>query len=143
MIKQLLAILCLLIFLSCKKQDPLKPQPGINLPVWQGSQSLDTLFTGKWLIYQYATTPNGFPQPISDTLSILDNDTYIYAGQTPCNYALYPVVGSNKLVLSCTPWGSISGNVNTTSLQIKQINGIEFTNTFDLNQSVWLWIKGL
>jgi hypothetical protein len=134
-------LIALLSMAACSDKEEHVPQPQGGLPVWTGGQTQLPDISGKWIIYQYTTIPNGTPQLLSDTLDFIGSNLYTYAGQTPCNHSLYAVVGAYKLNLQCTPWGSISGSVSATSLQTGQINGLPFTDTFNPNNKVWLWMR--
>lgn len=140
-LQPLLFVALLLSVVACSDKEEQVPRPDSGLPVWPGGNVGVPDITGIWVIYQYTTIPNGSPQPLNDTLQFTSSTLYSYAGQTPCNYSLYPVVGAYKLNLQCTPWGSIGGSVSATALQAGQINGLPFTDVFNPNNKVWLWIR--
>ena len=141
--KPVLPYFLLIIFYlpACSDKEEEVPEPDGNLPVWTGGQTSLPDISGKWIIYQYTTISNGTPQPLSDTLDFIGSTLYTYAGQSPCNYSLYAVVGAYKLNLGCTPWGSIGGSVSPTALQTGQINGLPFSDVFNPGNKVWLWMR--
>jgi len=136
-----LLIILLSFLFSCTEQEDEAPQPSSGLPVWPGGNAGVPDISGTWVVYQYTTMPNGSPQTLNDTLEFISSSLYTYAGQTPCTYSLYAVVGAYKLNLQCTPWGSLGGSVSATALQTGQINGLPFTDVFNPNNKVWLWMR--
>jgi hypothetical protein len=114
------------------------------LPNWGSGSTTNELVGTKWVITRYNIGANTiYP---NDTLHFFNNINYSINGVTTPyrTYLIYSLVGSpyKSLTLNdcSTLNGSFSGDVLPSFIFDNEINGVEFTNNFNSNSIVTVWL---
>ena len=114
------------------------------LPNWGSGSITNELVSTKWVISRYNIGANTiYP---NDTLHFFNNINYSINGVATPNrtYLIYSLVGSpyKSLTLNdcSTLNGSFSGDILPSFIFDNEINGVEFTNNFNNNNTVTVWL---
>ena len=97
-----------------------------------------------WVVTRYNNGLSGNVYP-NDTLNFISNTFYTINGGSNRSYSLSNVVGNNNKSLSLysftTLGGDYSGQVIGTFLNDSVINNSQFTDMFNVNNTVTLWME--
>ena len=95
-----------------------------------------------WVIERYRIGQVGEINLTSDTLFFLDTGEMLF-NEVTADYAFYPSASVYVLTMYETPWGMLSGSVNTYNLEVGEILGMPFSNIAPGGNGlqVYLWMR--
>ena len=141
-----IALLTVCILMACKRQDdfemhpPLAPEPIVTDSII-GNNSI-RLTGEKWIIEQYRIGEFTNPIAMSDTLEFISHSELLYQ-HFQTTYSFYPSASIYVLTLNESPWGMISGALNSYQLNSGEILATPFSviTPGSATPQVFLWMK--
>ncbi|MFM7726747.1 MAG: hypothetical protein ACKO7B_08595 [Flavobacteriales bacterium] len=133
-------------FVSCTPEafeasgPPLPPTPIYTDSLINGSAY--SLNGQTWVIEHYRVGLIGEINLISDTLYFSENGEMIY-NEVAGNYAFYPSASAYVLTMYETPWGMLSGSIQSYNMDAGEMIGTPFTNIAPGGNGlqVYLWMR--
>lgn len=95
-----------------------------------------------WMVERYRIGQIGEISLTTDTVVFQENDVMQFNGVT-AKYAFYPSASVYVLTMYETPWGMLSGSVQTYNLEAGEMVGLPFTNIISggNSQQIYLWMR--
>jgi hypothetical protein len=130
---------------SCNSCQPDVAYGWIYGGVWNPANATQTtLEDTKWVVTRYNNGLSGNVYP-NDTLHFISQNKYTINGGPQRSYTMSGVVGNNMKSLNMysftTLGGDYSGQVQGTFIDDWVINNSEFSDMFDVNNTVTVWME--
>jgi hypothetical protein len=130
---------------SCNDCQPSVGYGWVYGGVWNPSITATSSLNGtKWVVTRYNNGLSGNVYP-NDTLEFISNTYYTINGSSQRAYTLNGVAGNNMKSLTLysftTLGGDYSGQVLGTFIDDWVINNSEFTDMFNVNNTVTVWME--
>lgn len=130
---------------SCNSCQPNIGYGWVNGGIWSPTgTSTATLAGTQWVVTRYNNGLSGNVYP-NDTLDFISNTKYTINGGTQKTYSLSGVLGNNMKALNLysftTLGGDYSGQVQGTFIDDWVINNSEFSDMFNVNNTVTVWME--
>jgi hypothetical protein len=135
-------VMGILLLSGCRKDEDLYKDYSYG-GVWQGDTTKAVIAGTTWVLYQYKDATTTVPQQRNDTLVFISENDYLFNGNES-KYNIYTVGAGGVYALSLyqTIFGSIQGNIPTSSITQGEIVNAEFKQIdIGANQTFYLWMK--
>lgn len=135
----------ILIFCSCVKDEAYQggaPLPPQEIILDSTSLSGNPLLVGeKWTLYRYRIGNYGEITSVSDSLSFESNGVMQYNGIVG-SYNIYMSASVYVLTMYSTPWGNLTGALNTHNIESGEVIGLPFSviTPGAISERIYLWM---